>query len=469
MYLITNEKGWPVAADDALLKAWEVSDIETLVLKITGEAREPEAFTRSPVTIGNTTYNTETSILHSPFGSWKIHRFYEILKESSDLSAENTEIKFDLVDKAEENKIKEESNDEFIADQELPPAHELFPETDAAESDEISVQPDHNRVTPGATQEEKIEEELIDLLVPTEGEVRVDSLEEVSEKNVQTQQIDTDLAKADTTEVQEARHQTQTTEKKVDEQKTPSKLSSFDAEANAEAIGVDVEDYLHFIDEYRQLFSSLIPQLRHDEETQRLEAADKLLHLAQVLRLEEPASLLELLKSSGDNSILTSLQNIISSYTDTVEEKPAASDQESTELFDLKEEKSQKENYIYDTIDLSDVKPIHFDFTIEEAANDLSLPVELIEEFIQDFIKQARDETEHMIEAYRKGDLETVQKIGHLLKGTSSNLRITPLSNTLYEIQFNEDIDKVPELIRHYWGHFLSLENQMQLLQTSKS
>jgi hypothetical protein len=69
-----------------------------------------------------------------------------------------------------------------------------------------------------------------------------------------------------------------------------------------------------------------------------------------------------------------------------------------------------------------------------------------------------------MLAAYEKGDLETIQKIGHLLKGTSSNLRINPLSDTLYEIQFNEDIDKVPELVKHYWGHFLSLENQIKLI-----
>jgi len=69
-----------------------------------------------------------------------------------------------------------------------------------------------------------------------------------------------------------------------------------------------------------------------------------------------------------------------------------------------------------------------------------------------------------MLAAYEKGDLETVQKIGHLLKGTSSNLRINPLSDTLYEIQFNEDIERVPELVRNYWAHFLSLENQFKLI-----
>ena len=72
-----------------------------------------------------------------------------------------------------------------------------------------------------------------------------------------------------------------------------------------------------------------------------------------------------------------------------------------------------------------------------------------------------------MIQAYQRGDLETVQKIGHLLKGTSSNLRITPLANTLYEIQFNEDIERVPELVKNYWGHFLALENQMKIISNS--
>jgi len=94
----------------------------------------------------------------------------------------------------------------------------------------------------------------------------------------------------------------------------------------------------------------------------------------------------------------------------------------------------------------------------------LSLPVELIEEFVNDFIVQAHEETEKMLQAYERGDLETVQKIGHLLKGTASNLRINPLSDTLYEIQFNEDLDRVPELVKNYWAHFLSLENQIKLI-----
>ncbi len=115
----------------------------------------------------------------------------------------------------------------------------------------------------------------------------------------------------------------------------------------------------------------------------------------------------------------------------------------------------------FGTIDLSDVKPIHFDFLLDEAANDLSLPVELIKEFVLDFIDQGHEETEKMLKAYEEGDLDAIQKIGHLLKGTSSNLRINPLADTLYKIQFCEDSSELEVLIRDYWGHFLSFENQI--------
>ena len=112
-------------------------------------------------------------------------------------------------------------------------------------------------------------------------------------------------------------------------------------------------------------------------------------------------------------------------------------------------------------IDLSDVKPIHFDFSLHEAAEELSLPESLIEEFMIDFIAQAHTETDKMLVAYKQGDLDAVQKIGHLLKGVSSNLRITPLADTLYNIQFCKDSNDLDALIKTYWGHFLSFETQM--------
>ena len=142
-------------------------------------------------------------------------------------------------------------------------------------------------------------------------------------------------------------------------------------------------------------------------------------------------------------------------------------EEEKLELFDtpetLKEPMIQEEvkprkstsSESFGTISLEGIKPKHFDFQLEEAANDLSLPVELIEEFVHDFIDQAHIETKKMLEAYEEGDLDAIQKIGHLLKGASSNLRINPLSDTLYKIQFCEDTSQLEALIKDYWATLL--------------
>lgn len=89
---------------------------------------------------------------------------------------------------------------------------------------------------------------------------------------------------------------------------------------------------------------------------------------------------------------------------------------------------------------------------------DLSLPVDLIEEFVNDFIVQAREEKETFYEACKSGDIDTIQKTGHKLKGVASNLRINPLADTLEEIQFCEDKSRFEPLLKKYWGQFLAFE-----------
>jgi hypothetical protein len=303
-------------------------------------------------------------------------------------------------------------------------------------------------------EEEKVDsgDELIDLLLPTEGEVRVDSLEEERETKEDIS-LEPEIALFDETP--------STDETTPPVQSDKEKEPSIEFEKNAAEIGVSLEDYLSFVKEYEQTAESLRGDLLSGNEKLRDEALEKLTHLANVLRLDGAVRKLDAFKADPTEANLSAFIESIRAESKTEKEEPSSTVQE--ELPIETPTKQSESGYLYDDIDLSDVKPIHFDFTIEEAANDLSLPAELIEEFIFDFIKQAHEETERMIEAYRKGDLETVQKIGHLLKGTSSNLRITPLADTLYEIQFNDDIERVPELVRNYWAHFLSLEQQMKL------
>ena len=467
MYYITNEKGWLLAADSDFLNRAGVTDIETLQRRIvTGEFALPREET---ATFDDVNYRARRTAIQSLMGVWYIVHFTpeddaaltapqsERFSLVEDESEEELLEKLDLLDISEAESSEEETTESSVLSSDATPKEketektgtsqeetvELFDLSDLIREESPADTPSEKTDdTPVEEKAEETQDDLIDLLLPTEGEHRVDSLEE------------------------EAR-QTEESEK--------TKLVSseaFDARSHAESIGVELDDYLQFLKEYRQMVGDMKTALLSEDDHKRLEAADKLLHLANVLQLSEAAELLEKLKESPSEKLYGKLERIIAYYLSEEPEKPT----DTSDVFDLDidtnkatpEEKNDAE-YLYDTIDLSDVKPIHFDFTIEEAANDLSLPTELIEEFIHDFIKQAHEETERMIEAYRKGDLETVQKIGHLLKGTSSNLRITPLADTLYEIQFNDDIERVPELVRNYWGHFLSLENQMQLLEQSKS
>ena len=228
-----------------------------------------------------------------------------------------------------------------------------------------------------------------------------------------------------------------------------------DIQKISQLIGITPEDYDRFLKEYIDTALTLEDDLKGNKEKQRSQAIDTLGHLSQVLHLSTVSPIIEQIKEADDDT----RSSYITSLYDTLSRVVIAEETAPLETETVKAPTGQS----FGTIDLSSVKPIHFDFQMEAAANDLSLPLELIEEFVIDFIDQAHIETEKMLEAYQNGDLDRVQKIGHLLKGTSSNLRIKPLAETLYNIQFCEDSTELEDLIKTYWGHFLSFENQINI------
>lgn len=222
-------------------------------------------------------------------------------------------------------------------------------------------------------------------------------------------------------------------------------------------IGISKEDYERFLKEYVETAITLEEDINSSLEKQSSQAIETLSHLSRVLHLSEISEIMERIQESQDDAQKTELKRLYHTLASIVTTEKASSDAEPEE----EEEAESFESLGH--IDLSQVKPIHFDFQLEAAANDLSLPIELIEEFVIDFIEQAHTETDKMLEAYEEGDLDKLQKIGHLLKGTSSNLRITALSDTLYKIQFCKKDDDIEALIKEYWGHFLSFEHQINI------
>ena len=116
-------------------------------------------------------------------------------------------------------------------------------------------------------------------------------------------------------------------------------------------------------------------------------------------------------------------------------------------------------------IQLENVSALPISYSPQTAADELNLPVVLIEEFVDDFIEQARHDKDHLLTSYYQKDMDNIHELGHKLKGAASNLRINELADILEEIQFCTEHTKLEPLFIKYWGHFLSLEDYMKQLK----
>ena len=116
-------------------------------------------------------------------------------------------------------------------------------------------------------------------------------------------------------------------------------------------------------------------------------------------------------------------------------------------------------------IQLENVSALPISYSPQTAADELNLPVVLIEEFVDDFIEQARHDKDHLLASYYQKDMDNIHELGHKLKGAASNLRINELADILEDIQFCTEHDKLEPLFIKYWGHFLSLEDYMKQLK----
>jgi len=358
--------------------------------------------------------------------------------------AEEEEVLFELKEpeKEEEDvlfKIEETPEGEEEAplfDLEVPDSEEEAPlfELKASKKEEEATPPETEEATAEASQEEEVlEDDIFSLILPSDSEETIETLEPLEEKKPQKKHFDI----PDTIDIEKA----------------------------AQSIGISPADYRTFLSEYANTAQALRDDLKNRDEEKRAAAIHTLYHLSNVLKLPHITEMVEHLQETEGEEAEETLRTLYGALEKLQGDQAEEAEEERPEVATAIEEAVPEEETAggFGTIDLSDVKPIHFDFRVEEAAEELSLPAELIEEFIHDFIKQAHEETEKMLEAYKRGDLDSIQKIGHLLKGTSSNLRIHPLADTLYEIQFCEDSSKLEALIRDYWAHFLAFETQFTL------
>ena len=482
MYYITNQTNQIIAADDSLLQALHLESIDELIKQILLEEISFTTLSQEGMEIvtpaDTLTYTIQKSSLSSMLGALNLIHLNAVPEEEEESTAfvadENTILESeteeetlsilddDLIsikDSLSENESKEEKEETV---HEITDEDELFELTLPDETEEVSLTLEEETLSildddlisiKGSLSEDesKEEDELFELTLPVSPEETIDEivLANTADTAIAQDNIEESIPTLDSTPI------------------------VIDVYEVSETIGISTEDYNTFLNEYIDTAISLEQDLQSTNDEKRSSAIATLAQLADILQLPEVNTMVKQLSLESENNLTTSVEsfyNTLSRLT-TIQNNEIQNTQDAEEsiiedeiVFGAPESDIIEEKNGFGTISLEGIKPMHFDFQLEAAANDLSLPVELIEEFVHDFIEQAQTETKKMLLFYEEGDLDSIQKIGHLLKGASSNLRINALSDTLYDIQFCEDGNQLENMIKRYWAHFLSFEQQIDII-----
>ena len=94
------------------------------------------------------------------------------------------------------------------------------------------------------------------------------------------------------------------------------------------------------------------------------------------------------------------------------------------------------------------------------AADELGLPVELIEEFIGDFIKQAHEFKEQLFNAIDSQDFDNIKILSHKLKGVAANLRIEDSFEVLRNVNETNDIKECEANLKRFYITIAKLEGK---------
>lgn len=102
------------------------------------------------------------------------------------------------------------------------------------------------------------------------------------------------------------------------------------------------------------------------------------------------------------------------------------------------------------------------------AANELGLPVDLIEEFIGDFIQQSHEFKDELYEATAKNEMNKLHILSHKLKGVAANLRIENALEVLTIINSSTDPLEIQSNLKYYYNIIAKLEGK-KVLETQAS
>ena len=101
-----------------------------------------------------------------------------------------------------------------------------------------------------------------------------------------------------------------------------------------------------------------------------------------------------------------------------------------------------------------------YKYNPQVAADELGLPVDLIEEFIGDFIDQAHEFHDDLFASVNGNDYDNVQILSHKLKGVAANLRVEDAFDTLSVVNTSKDNEEVMTNLSQFYKIIAKLEGK---------
>jgi len=114
------------------------------------------------------------------------------------------------------------------------------------------------------------------------------------------------------------------------------------------------------------------------------------------------------------------------------------------------------------------LKSDEYKYNPQIAADALGLPVDLVEEFIGDFVEQANKFHDKLYKAPNAEDLSNVKTLSHKLKGVAANLRIEDAYKVLTSVNHSQDKEEILTNLDLFYK-IISKYKQKKISQTDNS
>ena len=98
------------------------------------------------------------------------------------------------------------------------------------------------------------------------------------------------------------------------------------------------------------------------------------------------------------------------------------------------------------------------EYDIQFAADELGLPLEEVEEFLQDFIVQAKEFKDELYNSAVSGDLDQIKALSHKLKGVAANLRVDQAIAPLDIVNSSSDTEEIESHLNSFYRVIDKLE-----------